>query len=197
MVVSRYRVDAVDPLFASSWGLYSLVASKLCRYVISPPSANKLSARRTPQYHNPSKHHANSILQPTSQSSQSRRRIPMLNVDCVLPCSEIARIIEVTKYLTSQNQEKQASQESLRELLGALAQGGWTFNSLLLPRDGANPAAKLLTDTKKSGGVGLHLMTIVLPSGHMLFALTNQNNTKRLESSVINSHEVACQHVWL
>jgi hypothetical protein len=95
----------------------------------------------------------------------------MFDVDCFSPCSENARNIELTRYLVSQKQEKQASQESLRELLGALAQGGWTFNSLLLPRDGANPAAKLLTDTKKSGGVGLHLMTIVLPSGQWPHAL--------------------------
>ena len=49
-----------------------------------------------------------------------------------------------------------------------MGQGGWTFNNLLLPRTGANPATKLLTDTKKSG-VRTPSYDLHLPFGHMPF----------------------------
>ena len=69
------------------------------------------------------------------------------------------------------------------------------MNSLLLPRDGANPAAKLLTDTKKSG-VPTPSDDHCLPSGHMPCCIDQPNNTKRLRSGVTNTREATCQHVW-
>lgn len=128
-----------------------------------------LSARNTPQPLNPS----DTIWSTSLYTSFNHRK--RIEYQISIAFSKIPQTPEVSKYLTSQSQQEQAGQESLRELLRALFHSGWTFNHLLFAKKRSQSCCKIAYRYQEMWR-RTSSDDRLLPAGHMPILPANQNH---------------------